>query len=394
MRLTLIELDYHAEVLRNLCAVLDGTGIEVTVLASREVARAAGGAERFGFARWETPAEGESTAAFLARHDALVQGADAVVLNTLASRFRFFSGWTCRPPLVLRVHNASTYLNPDAGWTPIWTPFFLWKDASHWVRKELGERERLWRRCFMDRVDYVQFPDAAIESAVREAGWLEGRRTLPPVPFALHQGGFDKAPDPAGVRFTVIGGIDPRRRDYATLLEALRRGSGGWRTPATLSLLGRPRGAYGRRMLRAFRALERPGFSVEAFDAFVPQDAFERVLADTDFLVIPALERTRYTLYEEAYGRTKISGNVYDMIRYGKPSLLPEHYALDADVAAMTDRYAGADGLAERLAEWIDGPGLAPRRAAVPDAVARFRPEAARARALEVFGRLAASPPP
>ena len=115
---------------------------------------------------------------------------------------------------------------------------------------------------------------------------------------------------------------------------------------------------------------------METYEAFVPQIEFERVLHETDFLLIPALEKTRYTLYTESYGRTKISGNVYDMIRYGKPAILPAHYALDPDVATMTGRYQGVDGLAAELSAWVDGDALLPRHAAVEKAVARFRPEA------------------
>jgi hypothetical protein len=371
MKLAVLEFDYHAEVLRNLCEGLEGSGIETVIFTTEGIARAAGGAERFPGLRWEMASDSDITS-FVTERFAAINDCDVVLFNTLASHFRFFSQVALTPPLVLRVHNAATYLSPKPEFKPIFTPFFLWKDASHLLRKTLGEREAFWRRKFVERVNYFCFPDAALEAAVREKGWLEGRQTMAPLPFTVHEPGYRKTPQSGQRALTVIGSLDPRRRDYVALLDALESIQPDLQNRCTLTLLGRPRGAYGRKLLQRFQRLQNPDFTVYSYPAFVPQEEFERVLRNTDFLVIPALDRTRYTLYTEQYGQTKISGNVYDMIRYGKPAIMPEHYRLDPDVATMTARYRNTAELARHLKHWIDGEGLLPHSAAVDHAVARF----------------------
>ncbi len=375
MKLAVIELDYHAEVLRNLCAGLQDTGIETIVLTTAGIARAAGGPERFPYIRWEIQPEKESVAVFFRRKLEEINRCDVVLFNTLASNFRFFSSLQLRPPTVLRIHNAAAYLQPKPPYQLIPTPFFLFKDISYFFRKMLGENEPRRRAEFVDRVDYLCFPDAAIEQAVRELGWLSGRKTISPLPFTMHESGYQKKPVPGERNITVIGGLDQRRRDYQAVLDAFGLVLPELSRSCSLTLLGTPRGSYGHALQRKFKRLIRPGFRVATYDAFVPQQEFERVLRQTDFLIIPVLEKTRYTVFTENYGRTKISGNIYDMIRYGKPALLPQHYSLDPDVARMAGRYSGTADLARQLQQWIEGESLNARLAAVEQSVARFRPE-------------------
>ncbi len=373
MKLAVLEFDYHAEVLRNLCEGLEGSGIETVIFTTENIARAAGGADRFPGIRWECAGAGESTITFVTQKLKAINACDAVLFNTLASNFKFFSQLALTPPVVLRVHNAATYLSPKPEFKPIFTPFFLFKDASYLLRKTLGEREAFWRSKFVQRVDRFCFPDAALEAAVREKGWLQGRETLTPLPFTVHEPGYRKAPQSGHRSLTVIGSLDPRRRDYPALLDALEAVLPDLERRCTLTLLGRPRGSFGRNLLTRFLSLQSANFTVNTYTAFVPQNEFERVLRNTDFLVIPALDKTRYTLYTEHYGQTKISGNVYDMIRYGKPAIMPEHYRLDPDVATMTARYRSTPELKRLLQLWIDGEGLMAPLAAVNQAVARFQ---------------------
>jgi hypothetical protein len=383
MRLSIVEIDYHPEVLRNLCRIFQEhmdahPGLKLQVFATDAVAQKAGGAARFPEFDWFSPETGESIPRFMQRHEDTIRGSSAIFFNTLASHFRFFARWKAPAPMVLRLHNASAYLNPDAHWEPIWTPFFLWKDFSHFMRKELGEREAYWRRRFVERVDAFQFPDSGIASYVEESGWLEGRKSIPPLPFAQALDGYRKELPgaDAAVQATVVGGIDPRRRDYGGLLEALKNAVPKLQRPLKLCLLGRPRGAFGQRILADYRALEDERFSVDAFEGFVPQEQFEVRIAETDFLFIPALENTRYTIWRESYGKTKISGNVYDMIRYGKPALLPEHYRLPKGVDRMVERYTDAASLAQKTLEWVNGSGLSEAHGHMDAALAGFRREA------------------
>ena len=388
MKLAVIEIDYHAEVLRNLCEGLSGSGVETTVFCTTSIAKAVGPPAQFPDIRWETPSEQESVPAFITRNLEQINTCDAIFFNTLATHFQFFAQIDFKPPVILRLHNASTYLQNHPPYKPIFTPFFLFKDASHFVRKVLGENEPRWRKAFVQTVNYFCFPDSALEHSVRKAGWMEGRTSLDPLPFTLHASGFEKEPEPSQRNITIIGSLDPRRRNYGAVLDAFGLLIPELQQSCTLTLLGRPRGAYGNRLLRDFEALQRPGFTVKSYRAFVPQEEFERVIRQTDFLIIPALERTRYTIYTEYYGKTKISGNIYDMIRYGKPAIIPKHYALDPDVNKMTARYAKSSDLARLIINWIEGEGLKTHLAAVPEAVARFQPQTVRAEMARVFGLL------
>ena len=141
------------------------------------------------------------------------------------------------------------------------------------------------------------------------------------VPFRLAAKDYRPTTDFTEVVFVIPGKIDGERRDYLGLLKSIKKldQAHAWR----LVLLGRPVGAYGRRVLAAAERLNRSSKRplVQYFSEYVSREEFERVLAQATHVVGPAPGRT--------YGKGKDSGALYDVFRCNKVGIFDEDYFYD-----------------------------------------------------------------
>jgi len=93
---------------------------------------------------------------------------------------------------------------------------------------------------------------------------------------------------------------------------------------------------------------------IEHFPAFVPQKNFNKIMKKSDFLILPIAERMEDGLVKESYGFSTVSGCISDMVKFGKPALLPSFYPLDHALESMTKRYNSEDDLIAILQDWVD----------------------------------------
>ena len=155
---------------------------------------------------------------------------------------------------------------------------------------------------------------------------------------------------PPGNKFTVVipGSVDERRRNYRSALRA-------WKMfieekdpaiNATLILAG-PLTRHGE--VIAATCANDAGLqdTVRLFDDEIPEQIFQRILADAAVLLSPQNIKTSTSdNIEEEYGVTKTSGNTCDAIRHAKPYIIPRRLAIPGDIETSAIRYSEDSELA------------------------------------------------
>lgn len=361
VKVAIIEFDYHAEVLRNTLHILEHPGIELMVFTSKRIWEQVNwqGEDYFELRVMDPK---DSVSKFIKDELVTINLNDIVLFNTIASNYRLWADLKITSTTLLRVHNANAYFSKMfKAFKPKLTPFFIWKDTSHLIRKSVGELDWHYRKKFIDRIDHFAFPSNQITLHVKKQFQLQDNTTWT-LPF-----GFWKEtksyPRNTSDKFKIciIGKVDQRNRDYDTVVSGMKQlipRLKNSQKKIELILLGAAGTAYGRRITSELDDLICDVFKPVHFDRFVPQEDFDKHTSEADFLIIPTKIDTRYTIYSEKYGYTKISGSVNDVIKYHKPALIFNEYPVDDDMNEIFVSYEDASDLSDKIMEWLNTRGF------------------------------------
>ena len=125
------------------------------------------------------------------------------------------------------------------------------------------------------------------------------------------------------VTVVIPGAVSQERRDYQHILSKIITFKK--KTHFRFVFLGK---AHGKELLRLqdFEKNKPENVSVKYFTEKVPQNIFDEWMSKADILWCPIQSETEFFSNKEFYGITKISGNIGDAIKYGKPAVFPENY--------------------------------------------------------------------
>jgi hypothetical protein len=354
MKLALLEFDYHAEVLRNACLALADAPISVHVFTTEHIWRTVG-LDQHAFANITVDCcAPRDVIPFLQGALHQINACDAILFNTAAARFSALRRLDFQRPVLVRVHNSQAFFGSLKDYQRPRSAFLLWKDFSHLVRKLIWERDHYQMKAFVGGVDGYVFPTERMRSHAIEAYRLDPKRCFY-VPMVSLQPVPPEPTIPAAnhpIELSVIGRIDPRNRDYDQLMQAAARvpslaQAHGRRV--VLNLLGAANTRFGRNVVRRVSSFQSDFFRVNAFAGFVPQDVFSRTVGRSHGLILPIRHQTRYTIYPEYYGDTKISGAIHDLVTFQKPALVDARVTFGPPFDALIRPYHGAEGLAEQM---------------------------------------------
>ena len=125
------------------------------------------------------------------------------------------------------------------------------------------------------------------------------------------------------VTIVIPGTVSQSRRDYLHLLEKIKTFKRN--TPCRFIFLGKADG----KELSWLKELEKnklENISIHYFTEKVPQQIFDEWMQKADILWCPIQNETEFFSQKEYYGKTKMSGNIGDAIKYGKLAIFPENY--------------------------------------------------------------------
>lgn len=353
--IAIIEFNYHSEVLLSSLLILKELPFKIYLFTTTLIWDRISISNKLDEITVYTANNHRDVKRLILENLAVIESCHAIIFNTLASHFKLFLSLELSKPVILRVHNANTYLNAVNSINPKFSLYYIWKDTSYLILHGLFKLEMINRARFVKKkVHYFLFPTQSIKDYVLKQGYLSPEKILPPIPYVFMKEEIKVKSDNKGVNIVIIGGIDKRRRNYEDVLNAFKLLVPELKTRVTLSLLGKPYGLYGRKVSNAFKGLDSEMFRVNTFKEFVSQSVFDKIMSQANFLIIPTVKETRFKLYKELYGFTKVSGSINDMVIYRKPALIPAFYPVDEALKPHVGTYKDEKDLTTILKNWIE----------------------------------------
>lgn len=131
------------------------------------------------------------------------------------------------------------------------------------------------------------------------------------------------------IRIVVPGAVSQSRRDYYSFFEKLKNFK-DVNLNYEIIFLGKASGEELERLNQFSNEI--PQFiKIQYFEEKLKQEKFDELMVKSDFLYCPIQTETEFFSVKEIYGKTKISGNIGDAIKYGKPAIFPSTYPSDLE---------------------------------------------------------------
>jgi glycosyltransferase involved in cell wall biosynthesis len=158
---------------------------------------------------------------------------------------------------------------------------------------------------------------------------------------------------------SVPGYIDPQRRDYNVVLDALADHLSDSANDLRIQLLGSPSGDEGREIARRCDDLASAGWDIHYHTDWIPVSEFNAKLAQSDVIVSPMRETKRISVVTEHYGVSKSSGCFLDAVKFAVPLILPAHHQVPSEVEPLVRPYDSARHLADVMWDVVTDDNLA-----------------------------------
>lgn len=121
----------------------------------------------------------------------------------------------------------------------------------------------------------------------------------------------------------IPGGVSQKRRDYHHVFKTIQNLK--TEEKCEFIFLGKAKDSELKQLEKLSRKL--PGnISVHYFSDRVSNHDFEKWMQKADVLWCPIQQKAEFFSREETYGRTKMTGNLGDAIKYGKKAVFPKDY--------------------------------------------------------------------
>ncbi|UQB69421.1 hypothetical protein [Epilithonimonas zeae] len=131
------------------------------------------------------------------------------------------------------------------------------------------------------------------------------------------------------IRIVIPGAVSQSRRDYDSFLDKLKNFENTG-INYEIIFLGKAIGIELEKLKSIVNKL--PQFiKIHFFENKIPQQEFDSWMKKADVLYCPIQNETEFFSIKEIYGKTKISGNIGDAIKYGKLAIFPEAYDSDLE---------------------------------------------------------------
>lgn len=121
----------------------------------------------------------------------------------------------------------------------------------------------------------------------------------------------------------IPGNVSQERRDYSKILKIISE----LKTNSKLQFvfLGKAKGIE-LNLIKVFQSKLPENISLKYFTEKVSQEEFDENMIASNVLWCPIQKNTEFLSQTEIYGKTKMSGNIGDAIKYGKAAIFPKHY--------------------------------------------------------------------
>jgi glycosyltransferase involved in cell wall biosynthesis len=257
---------------------------------------------------------------------------DAVIFNTIDEEYR--EVWRfikkLKMPFFITIHNVNTWLNP-----PI--TFNLHALKNYYHRKRILQKSKgliVQEELFIDYIQQNKLYTKPITA----------------VPHTLNDKQIT-APENNFLRIAIPGAIDGNnRRDYNFCLSAIEK-IGKKNPQITFVFIGQIYYQEGENVYAKIVALQNKGYNIlHKFD-ITSNKLFDNEMEQCDIVFMPVKVNTKYEGIPEIYGQTKVTGVLYDMMRFQKPGIIPIEHIVPPTMKSSIIQYKGEDDLVNKIIE-------------------------------------------
>jgi glycosyltransferase involved in cell wall biosynthesis len=257
---------------------------------------------------------------------------DAVIFNTIDEDYR--EVWRfikkLNIPFFITVHNVNTWLNP-----PI--TFNLHALKNYYHRKKILQKSRgliVQEELFIDYIQQNKLYTKPITAVPH---------TLNEKQITAHKNNF--------LRIAIPGAIDGNnRRDYTFCLSAIEK-IGKKNPEITFVFIGQIYYQEGESVYAKIVALQNKGYNIlHKFD-ITSNKLFDNEMEQCDIVFMPVKVNTKYEGIPEIYGQTKVTGVLYDMMRFQKPGIIPIEHVVPPTMKSSVLTYSSEDEFVNKILE-------------------------------------------
>jgi len=157
------------------------------------------------------------------------------------------------------------------------------------------------------------------------------------------------------IKFVVPGQIEEHRRNYDVVLDAFEVLFEKYNENIQLIFLGFPVGSYGNKIVNRCKKLKEKGFNITYFKSFVPEEEYNEVMQNIDFIILPIkIESRGLGLITEYYGKSKGSAAVFEAVQYQKPFIVPYDFKIVDNLKTSTLQYTNSEDMKNILSSYIE----------------------------------------
>ena len=252
---------------------------------------------------------------------------DLVIIGTVHRYFNLFNEITKKFNTSVIVHNLN--------FTKI-SRFQLFKNI---FKKDFQYRLKLWLK--EDLLAAREVFTKAKNLLVLDEGLAKDR--LKYLPVLYNQ--FQLSNNSKIITIVIPGAVSQQRRDYKKVLQELTK----WNLDQSQSerliqviFLGKAQRKE-LRWLKDFDNEKAENVSIQYFTEKVSQPLFDEWMNKADVLWCPIQSETEFFSHKEIYGKTKMSGNIGDAIKYGKMAFFPDSYRSDFEFVINEKANSGGE---------------------------------------------------
>lgn len=343
-KIALVELQEHQEVLFGLMDLLLLQAVELHVFAPQAM-HLEWNERAPDQIKWHHKNNHEYIPTFIRKHQQQLNATDLIIFTTLISHFAFFSRQKFLPPTLLLIHKGNAFFAVQAN-----LQIQSFKDGLRYLRR-LWRREDFYQRKLLAQMTACSFTDDQIWEYM-QAFMPADCSVLPALPLSYFECSVPVQNSP--LRVVIPGTVSTFTRNYTLLFDALCRVDAQLTEPIKLIFLGKASGKKAKVFFEGVKNKTFQNIDIQIYTESIPLQAYQNALQQADFLILPLREQIRFGIIREYYGKTSISGGLNDMLRYGKPTLLPRFYPLTSPLDALTRRFETATELTDLLLAWVN----------------------------------------
>lgn len=347
MRVGIVELAFHNEVLRSYINILKDIADEITCFTNTFCFDQLYDYQQDAKLNWELK-KGEKNETYFKKQEKNLSDCDVVIIITLDDDLDFFSNYKWPTKSILLVHDYYAFFEPKqinyAG-----TIIEKARATKSWLQYH-SKSEKKKIKSLIDRMDKLAAPSQSVMDFVKQ------RNPSPKLSEVLDFAIPNKKPEEKGLEKTIItipGNVIPKSRNYQAVVSAIKEIKDKiYKTE--LVILGQAKTNYGRKIIHDLEQFQNENLKIKYYQSFIHQKDFDEQLSVTDFLLLPISKVMRYRHFKEMNGFTCVSGNINDMLYFGKPAIIPKFYPLDDIYEPMVKRYNDENNLSNILLDWIN----------------------------------------